>query len=89
MCSSFYLNSFVLRKLSGYLRQEGILKSGIVFTAHTYRSREDNCAEKLVAVSSPAGPRLDCGAQEMPAQSFPREPCSRGAAGVRRLLAVI
>lgn len=89
MCSSFYFNSFVLRKLSGYLRQEGILKSGIVFTAHTYRSREDNCAEKLVAVSSPVGPRLDCGARETPAQPFPLETRSGGAAGVSRLLAII
>lgn len=68
----------MLRKLSGYLRQERILKSGIVFTAHTYRSREDNCAEKLVAVSSPVGHRLDCGAQTTLAQSFILETGSRG-----------
>lgn len=61
MCSSFYLNSFVLRNLSGFLRQEGILKSYKVFTAQTYGSRDDNCAKKLVVVSLPFGPLLDCG----------------------------
>lgn len=58
----------MLRKLSGFLRQEGILKSSVVFTAHTYRSREDNCAKKVggghLACWTPAGlwPAEDTGA---------------------------
>lgn len=59
----------MLRKLSGFLRQEGILKSSIVLTAHMYGSREDNCAEQLVVVSLPVGPLRDCGVQKT---------CSRG-----------
>lgn len=78
MCSSFYLNSFVLRKLSGFFRQEGILKSSIVLTAHTYRSREDNCAKKLVVVSLPVGRLLDRGMQQTLTQPFTGKACGGG-----------
>ncbi|XP_046939315.1 abl interactor 2 isoform X7 [Lynx rufus] len=41
-----------------------IKKNDDVLTAHTYRSREDNCAKQLVVVRLPVGPLLDCGVQK-------------------------
>ncbi|XP_032450362.1 abl interactor 2 isoform X2 [Lynx canadensis] len=41
-----------------------IKKNDDVLTAHTYRSREDNCAKQLVVVRLPVGPLLDCGGAE-------------------------